>query len=137
VIAKAIGGGLPLGIILGNEKVADVLTYGTHGTTFGGNPVACAAGCAVMEEIIHNGLMNQAGTIGEYLKLKAIELQKQFPALVKEVRGIGCMLGIEITQAGQPIVNELMNRGILINCTNTTSFASCPRILLRRNSVIR
>ena len=62
VIAKAIGGGLPLGAILGNEKVAEVLTYGTHGTTFGGNPVACAAGCAVMEEIVEKGLMKQAGS---------------------------------------------------------------------------
>ena len=130
VIAKAIGGGLPLGVILGNEKVAEVLTYGTHGTTFGGNPVACAAGCAVMEQIINNGLMKQAGVIGEYLKSKALELQKQFPALVKEVRGIGCMLGIELTQGGQPIVNELMNRGILINCTNTTVLRFLPPYIM-------
>jgi acetylornithine/N-succinyldiaminopimelate aminotransferase len=126
VIAKAIGGGLPLGAILGNEKVADVLTYGVHGTTFGGNPVACAAGCAVMEEIIDKGLMKQAGIIGEYLKSKAIELQKQFPAIIKEVRGYGCMLGIDLNRNGQPIVDELLNRGILINCTNTTVLRLLP-----------
>ncbi len=126
VIAKAIGGGLPLGAILGNEKVADVLTYGVHGTTFGGNPVACAAGCAVMEEIIGKGLMKQAGIIGEYLKSKAIELQKQFPAIIKEVRGYGCMLGIDLNRNGQPIVDELLNRGILINCTNTTVLRLLP-----------
>jgi acetylornithine/N-succinyldiaminopimelate aminotransferase len=126
VIAKAIGGGLPLGAILGNDKVADVLTYGTHGTTFGGNPVACAAGCAVMEEIVHKGLMKQAATIGENFKMKARELQNQFPAVIKEVRGLGCMLGIELHRDGQPIVDEMLNRGILINCTNTTVLRFLP-----------
>jgi acetylornithine/N-succinyldiaminopimelate aminotransferase len=130
VIAKAIGGGLPLGAILGNDKVADVLTYGTHGTTFGGNPVACAAGCAVMEEIIDKGLMKQAGIIGGYLKSNAIELQKQFPAIVKEVRGYGCMLGIDLNRGGQPIVDELLNRGILINCTNTTVLRLLPPYII-------
>jgi len=130
VIAKAIGGGLPLGAILGNDKVADVLTYGTHGTTFGGNPVACAAGCAVMEEIIDKGLMKQAGIIGEYLKSKAIELQKQFPAIIKEVRGYGCMLGMDLTRGGQPVVDELLNRGILINCTNTTVLRFLPPYII-------
>ena len=126
IIAKAIGGGLPLGAILGNDKVADVLTYGTHGTTFGGNPVACAAGCAVMEEIIDKGLMKQAGIIGEYLKSKAIELQNKFPAIIKEVRGYGCMLGIDLNQGGQPIVDELLKRGILINCTNNSVLRLLP-----------
>jgi acetylornithine aminotransferase len=130
VIAKAIGGGLPLGVILGNDKVAEVLTYGTHGTTFGGNPVACAAGCAVMEEIVDKGLMKQAGIIGEYLKSKAIELQKQFPAIVKEVRGYGCMLGIDLNRGGQPVVDELLNRGILINCTNTTVLRLLPPYII-------
>ena len=130
VIAKAIGGGLPLGAILGNDKVADVLTYGVHGTTFGGNPVACAAGCAVMEEIIDKGLMKQAGIIGEYIKSKAMELQRQFPAIVKEVRGYGCMLGIDLYRNGQPIVDELLNRAILINCTNTTVLRLLPPYII-------
>jgi acetylornithine/N-succinyldiaminopimelate aminotransferase len=132
VIAKAIGGGLPLGAILGNEKVADVLTYGTHGTTFGGNPVACAAGCIVMEEIMDNGLMKQAGSIGEYLKSNALELQQQFPAIIKEVRGYGCMLGIELTRPGQAVVDELRNRGILINCTGVTVLRLLPPYIITR-----
>jgi acetylornithine/N-succinyldiaminopimelate aminotransferase len=130
VIAKAIGGGLPLGAILGNEKVADVLTYGTHGTTFGGNPVACAAGCAVMEEVIQKGFMKQAGEIGAYLKLKLLELQKEFPSIIKEVRGKGCMLGLEIDRDGQPLVDELRNRGLLINCTNTTVLRLLPPYII-------
>jgi acetylornithine/N-succinyldiaminopimelate aminotransferase len=130
VIAKAIGGGLPLGAILGNEKVADVFTYGAHGTTFGGNPVACAAGCAVMEEVIQKDMMNQAGVIGTYIQSKALEMQKEFPAIIKEVRGLGCMLGIDIDRDGQPIVDELLNRGLLINCTNTTVLRLLPPYIL-------
>ena len=130
VIAKAIGGGLPLGAILGNERVADVFSYGEHGTTFGGNPVACAAGCAVMEEIIQKGLMKQAGVIGASIKSKALEMQKEFPTIIKEVRGLGCMLGIEIDRDGQPIVDELRNRGLLINCTNTTVLRLLPPYII-------
>jgi len=126
VIAKAVGGGLPLGAILGNERVAEVFSYGEHGTTFGGNPVACAAGCAVMEEIIQKDLMKQAGVIGTYIKSKALELQKEFPSIIKDVRGEGCMLGIEIDWEGQPIVDELLNRGLLINCTNKTVLRLLP-----------
>jgi acetylornithine aminotransferase len=130
VIAKAIGGGLPLGAILGNEKVADVFSYGEHGTTFGGNPVACAAGCAVMEEVIQKGLMKQAGLIGAYIKSKVLEMQKEFSSIVKEVRGEGCMLGIDIDRDGQPIVDELRNRGLLINCTNTTVLRLLPPYII-------
>ena len=130
VIAKVIGGGLPLGAILGNEKVADVFSYGEHGTTFGGNPVACAAGCAVMEEIIQKGLIKQAGKIGAYIKSKALEIQNEFPTIIKEVRGLGCMLGIDIDRDGQPIVDELRNRGLLINCTNTTVLRLLPPYIM-------
>jgi acetylornithine/N-succinyldiaminopimelate aminotransferase len=130
VIAKAIGGGLPLGAILGNERVADVFGYGEHGTTFGGNPVACAAGCAVMEEVIQKDLMKLAGLIGTYIKSKALEMQKEFPSIIKEVRGEGCMLGIDIDRDGQPIVDELRNRGMLINCTNTTVLRLLPPYII-------
>jgi acetylornithine/N-succinyldiaminopimelate aminotransferase len=130
VIAKAVGGGLPLGAILGNERVADVFGYGQHGTTFGGNPVACAAGCAVMEEIIQKELMKQAGMIGAYIKSKAFDLQKEFSSIIKEVRGKGCMLGIEIDRDGQPIVDELLKRGLLINCTNTKVLRLLPPYII-------
>jgi acetylornithine/N-succinyldiaminopimelate aminotransferase len=147
VIAKAIGGGLPLGAILGNEKVADVLTYGTHGTTFGGNPVACAAGCAVMEEIVQNGLMKQAGVMGEYLKSLAADLKKEFPSIIKEVRGLGCMLGMDLDRDGQPLVDQLRDRGFLINCTNKTvlrflppyiiGYEHCDRMMNELRSIIK
>jgi acetylornithine/succinyldiaminopimelate/putrescine aminotransferase len=83
-----------------------------------------------MEEIIDKGLMKQAGIIGEYIKSNAIELQKQFPAVIKEVRGYGCMLGIDLNRNAQPIVDELLNRGFLINCTNTTVLRLLPPYII-------
>lgn len=132
VVAKAIGGGLPLGAFLGNERVAEVLTYGSHGTTFGGNPVACAAGIAVLEEVLQNGLMKKAGEMGEYLKAEFLKLQSTFPKLIREVRGIGCMLGIELTREGQPVVDELQNRGYLVNCTHNTVLRFLPPFIVSR-----
>jgi acetylornithine aminotransferase len=132
VIAKAIGGGLPLGAFMGNERVADVLTYGAHGTTFGGNPVACSAGVAVLEEILDKGLMKQAGEIGGYLKKEFEALKEQFPTLIKEVRGHGCMLGVDLTQDGQPIVDKMQDRGYLVNCTHQTVLRFLPPYIITK-----
>lgn len=132
VVAKAIGGGLPLGAFLGTEKVAGSFTYGVHGTTFGGNPVACAAGLAVLKEIVDNGFMKKAGETGEYLKSLCAQLQNEFPKLIKEVRGFGCMLGLELTMEGQSIVNELQGKGLLVNCTNTNVLRLLPPYSITR-----
>ncbi len=130
VLAKAIGGGLPLGAILGNSRVADIFTGGSHGTTFGGNPVACAAGCAVLDEIIEKKLVSRAADVGVSLKSKALELQLDFPQKIKEVRGMGCMIGIELFEDAQPLVDELLSRGFLTNCTNTTVLRLLPPFLI-------
>ncbi|MBI2620528.1 MAG: acetylornithine/succinylornithine family transaminase [Ignavibacteriales bacterium] len=133
VIAKAIGGGLPLGAFLGSEKVAGVFTYGVHGTTFGGNPVACAAGIAVLEEVVEHGLMRRAAEIGNVLAGMFLELKNEFSSLVKDVRGFGCMLGIELSREGQPVVESLQERGILVNCTNATVLRFLPPYIVSRD----
>jgi acetylornithine aminotransferase len=130
VLAKAIGGGLPLGAFLGNERVAEVFSYGAHGTTFGGNPVACAAGVAVLEEVLQNGLMKKASEIGEHLKAEFLKLQSAFPKVIREVRGFGCMLGVDLARDGQPIVDELQNRGYLVNCTHNTVLRFLPPFIV-------
>jgi acetylornithine/succinyldiaminopimelate/putrescine aminotransferase len=83
-----------------------------------------------MEEVVQKGLMRQAGVIGAYIKSQALQLQKEFPSIIKEVRGMGCMLGIDIDRDGQPIVDELLNRGMLINCTNTTVLRLLPPYII-------
>ncbi len=113
--------------------MADVLTYGTHGTTFGGNPVACAAGVAVCQEVIDKGLMKRAGEIGDYLKAQFEGLKTEFPELVKDVRGRGCMLGVELAQDGQPVVDKLQDMGYLVNCTHTTVLRFLPPFIVTRD----
>jgi len=132
VIAKPLGGGLPLGAFMGNERVADSFSYGVHGTTFGGNPVACAAGSVVLDEIITKGVMKNAGEVGAYLKSALTVLQREMPEAIADVRGYGCMLGIELTRESQPVVDELQRRGILANSTNVNVVRLLPPLLITR-----
>lgn len=133
VIAKPLGGGLPLGAFLGNERVADVFTYGVHGTTFGGNPVACSAGIATIKEIVENGVMQSAENIGSYLKFKFNELKLRYPNLIQDVRGRGCMLGIELNREGESLVTEMLMKKVLINCTNTNVIRLLPPLILKKD----
>ncbi|HAV22601.1 MAG: hypothetical protein A3G43_13560 [Ignavibacteria bacterium RIFCSPLOWO2_12_FULL_56_21] len=130
LVAKAIGGGLPLGGILGNDRVAEAFTYGVHGTTFGGNPVACAAGVAVLKEIVDGGLMKNAATIGKELHEVGRRLHQEFPLLVRETRGYGCMIGIDLKVESQPVADALQQRGILVNSTNTTVLRLLPPLTI-------
>ena len=115
-IAKPIGGGLPLGAILGNEKVADVWTHGVHGTTFGGNPVACAAGVAVIDALTTNRMAGRIGEASKYLFAQLDSLKKRF-SIIKEVRGYGFMVGVELTVESGPMVDAMLEDGVLVNST--------------------
>ena len=131
LIAKGMGGGLPLGAVLGNEIVAGVFGQGQHGSTFGGNPVACAAGLAVIEEI-KKGLMNNAYKMGEYLKKRLLVHKKKYPDKIKDVRGMGLMIGIEIAGDGQTIVHKMLDEGVLVNCTNVNVIRLLPPLVITR-----
>jgi len=134
-MAKPIGGGLPLGAILGGPAVKDVLQPGMHGTTFGGNPVACAAGIAVLTEIEERGLMKNAEKMGGALKSGFETLMKEFPSLIREVRGKGLMLGIDLQRDGDPVVDAMRERRILINCTDRTVLRFLPPLIIGREHV--
>lgn len=128
--AKAIGGGLPLGALLVNKEFSEVLTPGRHGTTFGGNPVSCAAGIIVLKEVFENGLMEKVVEKGEFLIQKMEALQNQFPEKIKEVRGKGLMIGIELAFPGAGIVKEMLKRKFLVNCTNDTVIRLLPPLII-------
>jgi acetylornithine/N-succinyldiaminopimelate aminotransferase len=134
-MAKPIGGGLPLGAILAREDVANVLQPGMHGTTFGGNPVACAAGVAVMEELVSGDLVARADAMGRVLKAGLLDLEREFPSIVKEVRCLGLMAGLELDRPGDPVVDRLRNAGILINCTDTTVLRFLPPLIVEEGQI--
>ena len=129
-LAKPIGGGLPLGAILGAASVADVLQPGMHGTTFGGNPVACAAGLAVLDEIEESNLMAHAGAMGDLLLDRLRALAAAHPALVKEARGLGLMAGLELHVEADPVVAAMRERGILLNATDRTVVRFVPPLIV-------
>lgn len=128
-VAKAIGGGLPLGAILGTEAMLEVWNPGDHGTTFGGNPVACAAGIAVLDAL-QSGVMGNAATVGAYLHTKLLAFKSEFSSIIEEVRGIGLMAGVKLYRPGDSIVVAMRDRGVLINCTNTDVLRFLPPLVV-------
>ena len=133
--AKAIGGGLPLGAFLVSKKFEDVFTPGIHGTTFGGNPVCCAAGKVVLREVFENGLMAEVEVLGNYLTEQLKEIKKMFPDDIKEIRGKGFMQGIELHYPGNNIVTRMRERKVLTNCTNVNVLRLLPPLIAERNDI--
>jgi acetylornithine aminotransferase len=130
VTAKGIGGGLPVSAVMAKEYLNDCFHAGEHGTTFGGNPVACAAGIATLEEI-ESYAMKNAEVIGRYLKNEILNLQKKYPNKIKEVRGMGLMLGVELGEVvSEKVVENLFERKILVNLTNNNCVRLLPPLIL-------
>lgn len=116
-LAKGLAGGVPIGAFMATDKVANAFHAGDHGSTFGGNPLACAAACVVLDALIDGNLMENAKEIGTYLQSKFKEYKAKYPNLIKEVRGRGLILGMELTRPGREIANECLDYGAIINCT--------------------
>lgn len=115
-LAKGLGGGMPIGAFLCNEKIASAIQFGDHGTTFGGNPLATAASLATLQVIVEEGLLSAAKTKGNWLKdqLNAMMLES---SLIKEVRGEGLMLGVELHIPAADLVQGLLKAGFIANAT--------------------
>ncbi len=131
-MAKGIGGGLPLGAILAKEFLAEVWDRGNHGTTYGGNAVACATGLAVVEELT-NGVMENVLNIGEYLKNKLFNLQENFPKLIVEVRGHGLMLGLLLSFDAQLLVDELLKNMVIANAASGNVLRIVPPLTITKD----
>lgn len=116
-LAKGLAGGVPIGAFMATDKIANTFHAGDHGSTFGGNPLACAAACVVLDALIDGNLMENAKEIGAYLQSKFEEYKTKYPNLIKEVRGCGLILGMELTRPGREIANECLDYGAIINCT--------------------
>ena len=134
-VAKPIGGGLPLGAILVDDHLADVMSYGSHGTTFGGNPVSCAAGVATLKELVENKIDLHVQKIGGYLKMKLLDLKNKYPDFISDVRGLGLMVGIDCKTPCSDFVDKLLSNGVLANCTNTTVIRLLPPLIVKEEHI--
>ena len=112
--AKALGGGLPFGAFIASEMVAASFVPGTHGSTFGANPVAAAASAAVFAAIEKDDLLANVRSMSAYLVEQLTKLKEEFPDLVTEIRGKGLLIGMEVTCTASPVVNACLNEGLIL-----------------------
>ena len=112
-IAKGIGGGFPLGAVLMNKKVASGMTAGTHGSTFGGNPLAMSVGNAVLDQIFKKGFLKNVQNISKYFHTELNKIKNKHPKLIKEVRGVGLLIGLQLFKNQKKFIQKLMNKNLL------------------------
>lgn len=133
-VAKAMGGGLPLGAILATDEAASLFDRGMHGTTYGGNPVACVAGSVVVDEVM-NGLMMHVREIGAYFIERMEALRAEMPARIREVRGRGCMVGLVLNEDAAPVIPMLLAHGVIANATAGNVIRFVPPFVIQRADV--
>jgi len=138
-LAKPIAGGIPMGAMLANEEAARAFTPGMHGTTFGGNPFACAVAIAVIDTIRKDNLLAHITDVGDYFKFRLDALAKTYKdvQLIKEVRGVGLMLGLELHSAelATELATKMMEHRIILNRTSETVLRFLPPYILERKHV--
>lgn len=134
-LAKGLGGGMPIGALLAKENVS-AFEPGDHGSTFGGNHLACSAGLAVLNTIESEDLVLQAAGKGERFKKSLFELKKKYP-FISDVRGNGLMLGLELNEKveGKSIVLECLNRGFIINCAGRNTLRFTPPLVVTTGEI--
>ena len=132
-LAKSLGGGLPLGATIIDNGLASVLSYGEHGSTFGGNPVSCAAALEVLKALTP-GLLKKVSENGKYFTDKLTVLKRSW-SFIKEARGLGLMVGVELAFKGADIVKFCQAKGLLINCTNDTVLRFLPPLIIDKSDI--
>jgi predicted acetylornithine/succinylornithine family transaminase len=135
-LAKALGGGLPLGAMLAREEVAKSFTPGSHASTFGGNPVACSAGLAVLSTLLQGGVLKNCLKMSK-LFVNGFERLRARVSCVRGVRGKGLLLGLELDIDGSKIVDECMEEGLLLNCTASKVLRFAPPLTITAREVER
>jgi acetylornithine/N-succinyldiaminopimelate aminotransferase len=133
-LAKPLGGGLPLGAVLAGKAASDIFIPGSHGSTFGGNPVACAAGFAMLSFMLEKNLIPEARSLGDYLLEGLRKLQKKHK-FIKEVRGRGLMAGFELSFPGKDVAAGCFERGLLVNCTSENFIRFLPPLTVSRSEI--
>ncbi len=135
-LAKALGGGLPIGALVVREEFVGFLPPGTHASTFGGSPVVCAAALAVFEAMEEEGVIENVREKGAYLRRELENLSADFP-MIREVRGRGLMLGMELDREGKPIVDRCLEKGMIVNCTAGNVLRVMPACNITREEIDR
>jgi len=133
-LAKALGGGLPIGCMIVKKELADTFKPGMHGSTFAGSPLICKAALGVIKAIYAEHIIKNVKAQGPYLVQKLNELKFKYD-IIKEVRGLGLMIGMELTIPGDAIFKECFNHGLIINCTQGNVLRIMPALNVTRRQI--
>jgi len=133
-LAKALGGGIAIGAMGSTNKIIGSFSPGTHGATFGGNPLACAASLAAIKTLTKKGFLQKASSTGEYFLEQLYILKKKFH-IIREVRGVGLMLAVELDRPGAEVVTNCMEEGFLINCIQTNTLRFLPPLIITKKEI--
>ncbi len=133
-LAKALGNGLPIGAMLAREELTDSFGPGTHATTFGGTPLITAGALAVVKSLLNDGWIENAGEMGDYLKDKLAALQKNH-SIIKDVRGLGLIVGLQLDREVADIAKICMERGFLINCVQERVLRFVPPLIIGKEEI--
>ncbi|CAG8508216.1 21098_t:CDS:2 [Dentiscutata erythropus] len=131
-LAKPLANGIPIGAIMTTQRVADIITIGDHGTTFGGNPLACRAALSVVSRINTPELLTNVNNVGSYLKSSFEKLVTKYPSLITTVRGRGLILGIQFTKDPSKMVQLARERGLLIITAGNNTVRIIPPLILTK-----
>jgi predicted acetylornithine/succinylornithine family transaminase len=135
-LAKGLGGGVPIGAMLATNKIAVAFEPGTHGSTFGGNPLACSAALATIDVLLEGDfVLDQCRRMGKYFKNRLEDMKKEFPSIIADVRGMGLLVGMELTRDGAPLVKACMEKGALINCTAGNILRFMPPLIITEKDI--
>ncbi len=134
-LAKALAGGIPIGALCAKEHVASAFEPGDHGSTFGGNPLACSAGLAVMKTVLEEDIPGHSREMGEYFKKELEKLSKK-QSIIAEVRGLGLMIGVQLKEdKAVEVKNRLFDRGILVGSIGPNIVRLLPPLIIEKNDV--
>ena len=135
-LAKGLGGGVPIGACLAKAEIARAFGPGSHASTFGGNPLACAAALAVLRLLLEGPVLNQARRMGEYLAKGLSECKDRY-RMVRDVRGMGLLQGIELDMDAKTVVSDCLRLGILINATGEHVLRFVPPLIISQSEIDR
>ena len=133
-IAKGIGGGFPIGAVLMTKKISSAMVPGTHGSTFGGNPLAMAVGNAVLDQINKN-LLNHVKKMSKYFINNLKNLKKKYPKIIKEIRGVGLLIGIQLFEDQTNFINKLMENKLLTIRASENVIRILPPLNVKKNEI--
>ena len=134
-IAKGIGGGFPIGAVLMNKKAASGMVPGTHGSTFGGNPNACSVGLAVMDQIFKKGFLKNVQKISKYFHFELNKIKNEYPKIIKEVRGVGLLIGLQLFNDQTKFIKKLMDNKLLTIKAAENVIRILPPLNVKKNEI--